>query len=78
MIVEKLELRCVNPTKTITKWKTYTGYPAKKGDDDGSYNGMWTRGWEYCESSKATSYKVVDDIGIVRYFAKRRFEIITD
>jgi hypothetical protein len=68
--------KCIKPTKTLTLDMTYDLVGVCKGREDGSYNGQWTRQWEVCEHKIATSYRVKDDVGIIRYISRKRFAVI--
>lgn len=68
-------LLCKNPTKTLTKDKTYTGIPVKK-DEHPFYNTQYGRQWEECKLEQCTSFKISDDIGITRYISKKRFKVV--
>jgi hypothetical protein len=72
----EIEATCFEPTKTLTKNKVYKGIPVRKNKPDGSFNGSWTTKWKSCTQKQSTSYKVIDDVGIVRYISKKRFHTI--
>jgi hypothetical protein len=74
--MKHLKVICRKPTKTLTRAKIYKGLPYRKSKSDGSYNGRWTTSWEQCTVNQATSIRVLDDVGILRYISKKRFLII--
>ena len=68
-------LICIKPTKTLTKGDMYTGIPVRKSKPNDDYNGRWCTNWEECEAEECTSFKVKDDVDIIRHISKKRFTI---
>jgi hypothetical protein len=67
------KLVCKHPTKTLLKGGVYKGIPIRKSKPDGSYNGRYTTRWVPCSQKDATSFEVVDSLGIIRRVSRKRF-----
>lgn len=68
-------ITCIKPTKTTTKGNLYLGISVRKSKPTNDYNGQWTTNWEDCKIKECTSFKIQDDINIIRYLSRKRFKI---
>ena len=73
--MKSIKILCTDPTKTLTFDQYYDGLPVKKSRSDKSYSGQWTTPWELCHVDDCTSFKIKDDINIIRHISKKRFSI---
>lgn len=66
-----MRLKCINPTKTITKSKWYDCQPVRFVKSSIFYN---EGNWKFTTFNKATSFLLKDDTHIERRISVKRFE----